>query len=128
MQLNEHVKRSLMNSLLTSLYLLAEETAPNNGEAPPLGQMFIPLMLMAVVFYFLILRPQAKERKKHDQMVVGLKKNDRVITAGGIVGTVANVTADSNEITVKIDDNTRIRVLKSHINVAPAEPKDSKDS
>jgi len=117
-----------MNSLLTSLCLLAEEAAPDAGDAPPMGQMFIPLMLMAVVFYFLILRPQTKERKKHEQMVTALKKNDRVITAGGIVGTVANVTPDSNEITVKIDDNTRIRVLKSHINVAPAEPKDSKDS
>ncbi len=117
-----------MNSLLANLCLLAEEAAPKAGDAPPMGQMFIPLMLMAVVFYFLILRPQTKERKKHDQMVSELKKNDRVITAGGIVGTVANVTPDSNEITIKIDDNTRIRVLKSHINVAPTEPKDSKDS
>jgi preprotein translocase subunit YajC len=116
-----------MNSLLANLCLLAEEAAPKVGDAP-LGQMFIPLMLMAVVFYFLILRPQTKERKKHDELVGALKKNDRVITAGGIVGTVANVTPDSNEITIKIDDNTRIRVLKSHINVAPADPKDSKDS
>ncbi|MHC4877164.1 MAG: preprotein translocase subunit YajC [Planctomycetota bacterium] len=114
-----------MNSLLICLCLLAEESG---AEQPPLGSMFIPLMLMAVVFYFLILRPQAKERKKHDQMVSELKKNDRVITAGGIIGTVANVSPDSNEITVKVDDNIRIRVLKSHINVAPAESRDSKDS
>ena len=117
-----------MNSLLTSLFLLAEEPASGAAEQPPLSSMFIPLMLMAVVFYFLILRPQTKERKKHDQMVRELKKNDRVITAGGIIGTVANVTPDSNEITIKIDDNTRIRVLKSHVSVAAAEPKDSKDS
>ncbi|MBI1310606.1 preprotein translocase subunit YajC [bacterium] len=118
-----------MNSLLASLTLLAEEPVPDAADQPPpMGQMFIPLILMAVVFYFLILRPQTKERKKHDQMVRELKKNDRVVTAGGIVGTVANVTPDSNEITIKIDDNTRIRVLKSHISVAAPEPKDSKDS
>lgn len=117
-----------MNSLLISLFLLADEAASETPEQPPLGSMFIPLALMAVVFYFLILRPQTKERRRHEQMVRELKKNDRVVTAGGIIGTVANVTPDSNEITVKIDDNTRIRVLKSHINVAPVEPKDSKDS
>ena len=117
-----------MNSLLANLCLLAEETAPEAADAPPMGQMFIPLMLMAIVLYFLILRPQTKERKKHDEMVSALKKNDRVITAGGIIGTVANTSPDSNEITVKIDDNTRIRVLKSHVNAAPVESKDSKDS
>jgi preprotein translocase subunit YajC len=117
-----------MNSLLTSLWPLAAETPSDAANQPGMGAMFVPLMLMAIVFYFLILRPQTKERKKHDQMVSELKKNDRVITAGGIVGTVANVVPDSNEITIKIDDNTRIRVLKSHINVAPTEPKDSKDS
>ena len=117
-----------MNSLLANLCLLAEEAAPGATDQPGPANFLPPLMLMAIVFYFLILRPQTKERKKHDQMVSELKKNDRVITAGGIVGTVANVTPDSNEITIKIDDNTRIRVLKSHINVAPTEPKDSKDS
>ncbi len=117
-----------MNSLLANLCLLAEEPASGAANQPGMEGMFIPLMLMAVVFYFLILRPQTKERKKHDQMVNALKKNDRVITAGGIIGTVANVSPDSNEITIKIDDNTRIRVLKSHVNASPAEPKDAKDS
>ncbi len=107
-----------MNSLLANLCLLAEEPASGAANQPGMEGMFIPLMLMAVVFYFLILRPQTKERKK----------NDRVITAGGIIGTVANVSPDSNEITIKIDDNTRIRVLKSHVNASPAEPKDAKDS
>jgi preprotein translocase subunit YajC len=117
-----------MNSLLASLCILAEEPPSDAANQPGMEGMFVPLMLMAIVFYFLILRPQTKERKKHEQMVSALKKNDRVITAGGIIGTVANVSPDSNEITVKIDDNTRIRVLKSHVNAAPADPKDTKES
>ncbi len=59
--------------------------------------------------------PQRREQKKRDQMLSTMKKNDRVLTAGGIIGMVANISADGKEITLKVDDNTRIKFLRSSI-------------
>jgi len=95
--------------------LLAE-----NGDAPapsPLGSMLLPLVAIGVIGYLLLFRPQQKEQAARRQMIEKLKKNDRVVTIGGIYGVVANVNRDSDEVTLKIDEsaNTRIRVTISAI-------------
>jgi len=76
---------------------------------------FMPLVLIGVVFYLVLLRPQRREQKRRDDLLKAIKKNDRVVTIGGIIGTVSNIPADGNEVTLKVDDNTRIRVLRSSI-------------
>ncbi len=82
--------------------------APGN---PLLNLM--PVILIFIVFYFLLIRPQKKTQDEHKKMVAGLKKNDEVITAGGIHGTIMNVK--ENTITLKVDDNVKIEVQKSSV-------------
>lgn len=91
-----------------------------NGEQPrppgdPFGAIWFPMIIIAVLWYFLLFRPQRREQAKKEQMLSALKKNDRVITIGGIIGTVANISADGREVTLKVDDNTRIKFLRSSI-------------
>jgi len=73
-----------------------------------------PLVLIFVVFYFLIIRPQQKKVKDHRAMVEALRRGDRVVTTGGIIGTVSKVTGD-REIVLEIADGVRVRVVRSMI-------------
>src|SRR5215472_12277218 len=94
----------------------------------------VPMVLVLVVFYFLMIRPQQQKAKEHRNMLGALRRGDRVVTGGGIVGTVAKVVSD-DEVLVDISDNVRVRVLRSTITsvLAKTEPvaaksdKDSKD-
>ena len=75
---------------------------------------FLPLILMFVVFYFLLIRPQQKRQKEHSEMVKNLKKGDRVVTTGGIIGTVH--TLQDDYLVLKVgDQDTKIEVLRSAI-------------
>lgn len=98
----------------TWLYMLAD-AAPNApaGDGGGFGQMlvvFAPMILMFLVLnYFLVSRPQQREQSRHQAMLDGLKKNDRVLTAGGLIGQVVSLSEDKKEITLRVDDNTRIK-------------------
>ena len=84
------------------------------AAAPNALQMLgFPFLMMFVVFYFLVFRPQAKTQKAHAQMLKNLKKEDEVITTGGMFGTVVNVRPET--ITLRVDDKVRIEVEKSAI-------------
>ncbi len=74
---------------------------------------FIPIILMFVIFYFLLIRPQQKKAKEHQNMVNNLKKGDRVITSGGIYGEITSL--DENTVTVEIADKVRIKVSRPSI-------------
>ena len=88
--------------------------APAPGPNDYLMQ-FAPFILIAFVFYWLILRPQRTEQSSREAMLKLLKKNDRVLTIGGIIGTVANISDDGKEVTIKIDDNAKMHVVRSSI-------------
>jgi preprotein translocase subunit YajC len=75
---------------------------------------FLPLVLIFVVFYFLLIRPQQKRSKEHKTMLTGLRRGDRIITGGGFIGTVAKVVGD-DEVLVDLAENTRVRVVRSTI-------------
>jgi len=77
--------------------------------------MMIPIVAMIAFYYLIILRPESSNRKLRKEMLANLKKNDPVVTVHGIYGSIANISADSDEVTLKIDDNTRMRVRKSTI-------------
>jgi preprotein translocase subunit YajC len=88
-----------------------------------------PLLAIGVIFYFLMIRPEKRRRAEITQMQGGLKKNDRVVTIGGIIGVVVNAQADSEEVTIRVDDsnNTRLHLLKSSISrVISADKTDDK--
>ena len=94
--------------LSTVVFLLA---APPAGEqANPLA-MFLPLILIFIVFYFFIIRPQKKKEDQRKTMIEAVKKNDRVITIGGLHGTVTQV--DESSVLVQVDNNTKLRIEKS---------------
>ena len=76
---------------------------------------FVPLILIVIIFYFLIIRPQQKKFKNHQSMVGGLKRNDQVVTAGGVVGTVTKVGDDGQFADVEIAKNVVITIRKSTI-------------
>ncbi len=73
----------------------------------------LPLILIFIIFYFLLILPQRKKEKEHARMLASLKKGDRVVTSGGILGTVVNIK--DKTIVLKVDDGTRIEFLKSAI-------------
>ena len=76
---------------------------------------FLPLVLMFVIFYFLLIRPQQKRQRELQKMVENLKKGDRVVTAGGIIGTVVGIQNDYVVIKVGEGETTKMEVLKSAI-------------
>jgi preprotein translocase subunit YajC len=82
---------------------------------------FLPLVLIFVVFYFLLIRPQQRKAKDHKTMLDALRRGDRVVTGGGIIGTVARVD-NPEEVTVDIADGVRVRVLRSTISSVLAKP------
>ncbi len=75
---------------------------------------FLPLILIFVVFYFLLIRPQQKKVKQHKEMVSALRRGDRVVTAGGIIGTVSRIVSDS-EVVVEIAEGVKARVMRNTI-------------
>ena len=75
---------------------------------------FIPLILIFVIFYFFLIRPQQKRVKEHKDMVASLKRGDEVITSGGIIGKVYRVLED-DRIEVILTDNVKVQIIKSTI-------------
>jgi len=100
--------------------------APQAGQAGGAGAMFtsfLPLILIFVIFYFLLIRPQQKRAKEHKQMIENLKQGDKVITSGGIYAVVDKVA--SNTVTLKISENVKVKFGKGYIaSVRPASEED----
>ena len=92
--------------------------APAYAQAPSGGSDFLlqlmPILLMFVIFYLLLLRPQQQRVKAHREMVANLRRGDTVVTGGGIVGKVTKVK-DDGEIEVEIAPNTRVMVIKGTV-------------
>ena len=78
---------------------------------PAIGQ-FIPLILIFVIFYFFLIRPQQKKQKEHKKMVEELKRGDKIITSGGIIGRVERII-DNEKIEVEISDNVKVEILRT---------------
>ena len=80
-------------------------------ECSGIGQ-FIPLILIFVIFYFFLIRPQQKKVKEHKAMVESLKRGDKVVTSGGITGTVERLI-DNDKVEVAIAENVKVEIVKS---------------
>ena len=79
-------------------------------ESSGIGQ-FIPLILIFVIFYFFLIRPQQKKVKEHKAMVEGLRKGDQIVTSGGITGTITRVI-DNDKVEVEIAENVTVEVIR----------------
>ncbi len=112
------IEQVLMNGFLTEVMAAAAPAASQQGGG--MGFMFT-MVLMIVVFYFLLIRPQNKKAKEHRELVGRLGKGDEVITGGGIVGKIIDVS--DQYITVQIADGVDIIVQRHHVGVVL--PKDT---
>ncbi len=97
--------------------LLAQAAGGQAEDVPFYLSPAVPFIVMAILFYVMMVRPEGQKRKAMRQMVDNLKKNDRVVTIGGIIGTVVNAASGSEDITIKVDEgsNTRLRIMRSAI-------------
>jgi preprotein translocase subunit YajC len=101
--------------------LLMAAASPNSASAILVG--ILPWLLIFVIFYMLMIRPQQKRMKEHQATIAAVKKGDEVITGGGIRGRVTKVMDE--DVEVEIGQNTRVRVVKatlSHVVTAPGKP------
>jgi preprotein translocase YajC subunit len=97
--------------------LLLAEQGNAGWQGLLFGTPLIPVLVTALLYYWLMIRPGLEKQKESQKLIEQLKKNDAVITAGGICGTVVQATPGSRFITIRVDDtnNTRLRVLRSAV-------------
>lgn len=99
-----------MSTFLTNLTLLAADAPQGQDGAGSLLGMLPMFLAVGFLFYFLMIRPQKRQQQQRQAMLAAVKKNDRVITAGGIHGVVTNVHAEADEVTIKVDENTNTKL------------------
>ena len=92
---------------------LAQSAAPSGSGAADLIQ-FVPFILIFVIMYALVIRPQQRRAREHQEMIKALRRGDQVVTSGGIIGRVTKATEDA-EIEVEIADGVRVRVARAMI-------------
>ncbi len=86
----------------------------------------LPLVLIFVVFYFLLIRPQQKKMKQHREMVSNVRRGDKIVTGGGLIGTIVKVTEGSEEVQVELAENVRVKVLRHTIADLMSKPQPAK--
>ena len=99
------------------VYAMAGQPGGGGGPQGTVGmlQSFLPLILIFVIFYFLLIRPQSKKAKEHKQMLENLKKGDKVMTNGGIYGIIEDIDAETATLKVGIKDDVKIKVNRGYI-------------
>jgi preprotein translocase subunit YajC len=114
------------------LALLAQ--GANGGEQAPqpsflelLQPFLIPFVIIILMYQLIVARPQRREQAKRDELMKSLKKNDPVVTIGGIIGSVVSVSEDGSEVTVKVDDNSRIKFRRDAIRDVIRKPEPEKE-
>ena len=93
--------------MIPALILLLQEAPTTQQPAPSAGSMWLPLVLVGLVFYFVLIGPERKNRKKRETMLAELKKGDRVMTSSGLYAQVAQVQGE--EVTLQVADGVRLR-------------------
>ena len=113
-------------NLISNAYAMGPAPQGSSGGGDPimgLAASILPLILILVVFYFLLIRPQQKRAKEHRQMLDNLKRGDKVITVGGVYGVVESV--NPNTVVLKIAENVKVKFSKQSIAaVRPATDED----
>ena len=103
----------LIGGLLTGVAFTGGCATTDAGGESSIWTMLIPLVFFIAIIYFLMIRPQRKKQKEHQQLIEELKKGDRVITAGGIYGVVESVSEDS--VIIKVESGATMRVIKDSV-------------
>lgn len=108
---------------------LAQTPAPVASPlADPMNSLLFYMLIMIVIFYFLVIRPQSSRAKQHREMIDKVRRGDTVITSGGFVGRVVKAVEGSDEIEVELSDTMKVRVLKSTLADVRAKGEPVKDA
>jgi preprotein translocase subunit YajC len=91
----------------------AAQGAAGAPEASPMWSFVVPMIFMVVIFYFLLIRPQQRKAKEHKALLENLKKGDRVITNGGLIGTIVNI--EDPLVVIEVADRVRVEVARPYI-------------
>jgi len=113
-----------MNSLVLNLLMGAPQGADGAASGNPL-MTFLPFVAIIAIFYFLIIRPQNKKQKETQKMLAALKKGDKIVTIGGIHGTIQTVKEQT--VIVKVDEDTKLEFNRSAISTIAASAKEDKN-
>ena len=102
--------------------------APPGGASGPgsIAIQLIPMVLIFAIFFFLLIRPQQRERKRREAMLASIKKGDRIVTTGGLIGTVVGL--GDQTLTLKIADSVRVECLRSAVTGLRGDAKAEQDS
>jgi len=92
------------------MFTILSAAAPATGE-PPAWMSFLPLVAMGFIFWFLILRPQMRQQKAHKAKIAALKRNDMVVTAGGLIGKVTKI--DDHYVELELAPNVKVKAVRS---------------
>jgi preprotein translocase subunit YajC len=102
----------LMNISIPAIVAMATPPGGSGGQGSLLSTL-LPLLVIFAIFYFLMIRPQQKQQKKHKEMLSALKKGDKVLTRGGMMGTVFAIAEDV--ITLEVADNVKIKFSRESV-------------
>jgi len=100
-----------MSMFIAQAYAAAPATAPTGDLTTSLIGQIVPILIIGVVFYFLLIRPQQQRMKAHQSMIAGVKRGDVVVTSGGLIGKVRAVQDD--ELRLELAPNVEVRVVRS---------------
>jgi preprotein translocase subunit YajC len=113
-----------ISALLTAASVAAPLLAQADGPAQPPPDFLrtlvqtLPIALVVLAAYLLLFRPEKEKIRRQQELLTGLKKNDRVVTSGGIYGTIANVDRDADRVTLKIDDAANVKITVTLTSIA----------
>lgn len=113
---------SVLKTAVSNLLTFAQAELPAAGgeatvpaeQGNPL-QLIVMLVVGGIMFYLMMIRPQQREQQERKTKLEALKKNDKVLTVGGIIGTIVGFSADTTRVTIRVDDGTRIEFVRSSI-------------
>ena len=106
--------------------LIAQETpVPEAGGG--LMRLALPVLVIGFMFYFMLIRPERQKQNRHRQLLENLKKNDRVVTAGGLKGVVSSVNRDQQEVTLTVDESTGTKIRVNISSIAGGDENTSAD-
>ncbi|MFQ6617769.1 MAG: preprotein translocase subunit YajC [Fidelibacterota bacterium] len=106
--------------MIEQLYAMGQQQGGGGGGIWAL----LPFLLIILIIYWLMIRPQVKRQKEKQRMIDALKKGDRVITVGGIYGTIEGIREKDDTLIVKIADNVKVRVTKNSVSAVVQREKD----
>jgi preprotein translocase subunit YajC len=109
------------------IYLMSAAPASGSGAQPNVLIQLFPFLMMFLIIWFMIIRPQRKRQKEMDLMLNNLKIHDQIITTGGIYGTIVNIKKEKNTVVVRIDETTNTRIEMQRIAIAAVIKQEKED-